>query len=121
MATTASPSLLPSLPPKAREIPATIRSNPLAEPLPRPSWRAIFRVAIVVVVLAWAWNGTGITPGALIEGLQVCREGVLRLVIACSSVCDHLDTAWHETQRKRTGTKLTCAILPSCLESRSTG
>ena len=48
MATTASPSLLPALPPKARTIPAAIRSSPLAEPLPRPSWRTLFRAATVL-------------------------------------------------------------------------
>jgi phosphonate transport system permease protein len=76
---TTSPSLLPSLPPKAREIPASIRSSPLAEPLTRPSWRTLFRAAIVLAVLVWAWRGTGITPGALLEGLPDMANFVSRL------------------------------------------
>ena len=79
MATTASPSLLPALPPKARVIPASIRSSPLAEPLSRPSWRTLFRAAIVLVVLVWAWQGTGITPGTLLEGLPDMANFVSRL------------------------------------------
>ena len=79
MATTASPSLLPALPPKPREIPASIRSNPLAEPLPRPSWHTLFRAAIVLVVLVWAWRGSGITLGALVEGLPDMANFVSRL------------------------------------------
>ncbi|HZO29449.1 MAG TPA: phosphonate ABC transporter, permease protein PhnE [Chloroflexota bacterium] len=79
MATTAPPSLLPALPPKQREIPASIRSSPLAEPLPRPSWHTIFRAAIVLVVLVWAWRGAGITVGALVEGLPDMANFVSRL------------------------------------------
>jgi phosphonate transport system permease protein len=79
LATTASPSLLPALPPKSREIPASIQSNPLAEPLPWPSWRTLFRAAIALVVLIWAWQGTGITLGALVEGLPDMANFVSRL------------------------------------------
>ncbi len=79
MATTASPPLLPSAPPKPREIPASIRTNPLAEPLTRPSWRTLAKAALVCAVLAWAWQGTGITPLALLEGLPDMANFVSRL------------------------------------------
>lgn len=79
MATTASPSLLPALPPKPRAIPAAIQQSPLADPVSRPSWRSIARAALVVAVLAWAWQGTGITPSALVEGLPDMANFVSRL------------------------------------------
>lgn len=75
MVTTASPSLPPSI----RQIPAGIHGHPLAVPLARPSWRAIANAAVIVVVLGWAWNGTGITPGALLSGLPDMANFVSRL------------------------------------------
>ncbi len=79
MATTASPFPLPTLPPKPRQISAAISRNPLAEPLPRPSWRTVLRAVLFVAVLIWAWRGTGITPGALLEGLPDMANFVSRL------------------------------------------
>jgi phosphonate transport system permease protein len=75
LATTASPSL----PPSARQIPDQVRANPLAEPLPRPSWRTIAKTVVLIAVLVWAWQGTGITPGALLSGLPDMANFVSRL------------------------------------------
>jgi phosphonate transport system permease protein len=75
---TTSP-LLPALPHKSREIPRSIRDSPLAEPLPRPSWRGVARVVIALAVLGWAWQGTGITPSALWSGLPDMASFVSRL------------------------------------------
>ena len=75
MVTTASPSL----PPSVRQIPAAISANPLAEPFARPSWRTIANAVVIVAVLGWAWQGTGITLGALVSGLPDMANFVSRL------------------------------------------
>lgn len=71
----ASSSLLPS----ARAIPPTVRAHPLAEPLPRPSSGALLKAALAVAVVGWAWQGTGITPTALVAGLPDMANFVSRL------------------------------------------
>ena len=76
MATT---SLLPSRPPRSRSIPAEIQASPLAAPFTPPGWRGIARAAIVCAVLVWAWQGTSITPRALLEGLPDMASFVSRL------------------------------------------
>ena len=76
MATT---TVLPSRPPSARQIPASIQASPLAAPFSRPSWRSVARAAVVLAVLIWAWRGTGITLQALLEGIPDMLNFVSRL------------------------------------------
>jgi phosphonate transport system permease protein len=68
-------------PPRAgrHPIPPAVRDNPLAAPLGRPSWRALLTAALVLGVVAWSWSGTGITIGALLDGLPGMADFVSRL------------------------------------------
>lgn len=67
----------PARPP--RDLPLTVRTNPLAEPLPRPTLRGILVTAVAVAIIAWAWSGTGITFSALVDGLPAMGDFVSRL------------------------------------------
>jgi phosphonate transport system permease protein len=62
-----------------REIPPSVRDNPLTTPFPRPSVRSILIGAVAGAVVVWAWLGTGITVGALVEGLPNMADFVSRL------------------------------------------
>lgn len=113
MATTASPSLPPSL----RPIPDAIRSNPLAAPLRRPSWRSVANAALVVAVLGWAWHGTGITPGALIAGVPDMVNFVSRLFPPNpAAIPDAIGPILETVQMAIVGTLLAVVIaFPLCL------
>lgn len=65
--------------PRQRQIPPSVRTSPLAQPIPRPTLPGLIRAAILIAVVAWAWRGTGITPGALVEGLPDMANFISRL------------------------------------------
>lgn len=71
---TASPSR-----PRRRDIPPSVHSHPLADPLPRLTWPGALRLVVVIAVVVWAWNGTGITIPALVEGWPDMANFISRL------------------------------------------
>jgi phosphonate transport system permease protein len=56
-----------------------VRASRLAEPLPRPSASGLLTGTVAAAVLVWAWRGTGITAGALVDGLPDLAGFVVRL------------------------------------------
>ncbi len=58
---------------------ATVRANPLAAPVPRPGLKGIAVAVAIGAVIVWAWNGTGITLSALIDGWPAMADFVSRL------------------------------------------
>jgi len=65
--------------PNAARVSLDVRSNPLAEPIPRPSARGLIIAAVVIGVVGWSWNGTGITIPALIDGWPDMADFISRL------------------------------------------
>ncbi|MBA3414406.1 MAG: hypothetical protein H0U10_04170, partial [Chloroflexia bacterium] len=64
---------------RRHEPPAVVRQSPLVEPLPRPTLRGLATVIGSVLVLGWAWIGSGITLDGLVEGLPDMADFVSRL------------------------------------------
>jgi phosphonate transport system permease protein len=109
---TASPSL-----PRQRDIPPSVRTSPLAEPLSRPSIVGLARAAVIVAVLAWAWSGTGITPWALVEGWPDMANFISRLFPPNPGViAEGIPPLLETIQMAITGTLLAvCIALPLSL------
>jgi len=61
------------------DIPPAIREHPLAQPLRLPSLRRVATAVALLAVLVWAWLGTGVTAGALVEGWPDMVDFVRRL------------------------------------------
>jgi phosphonate transport system permease protein len=60
-------------------ISAAVRSNPLAAPVPRLGPKGIAIAVGTGAVVVWAWNGTGITLPALVDGWPAMADFVSRL------------------------------------------
>ena len=95
MATTATPSLLP----KAREIPRSIRSSPLAEPLPRPSWRGIARLVLVLAVSTRIQRVKHLKANAHMH----VAAGRLQDVLRCGLTCACAEHAHEEHKHTQSG------------------
>lgn len=63
----------------SNHVSASVRANPLATPVPRPGLKGIAIAVATGAVIVWAWNGTGITLPALVDGWPAMVDFVSRL------------------------------------------
>lgn len=105
MATTSPSSRRP------RDIPLSVRTNPLAEPLRWPSWSGLVRGGIFLAVVVWAVSGTGITPVALVDGFPDMVNFISRLFPPNPEVIlEGVQPLLETVQMAITGTLLAVAI-----------
>lgn len=113
---TVSPSIR-----RPRDIPPSVLASALAEPLPRPSRTGLVRGGIFALVIVWAFIGTGITPGALIEGLPDMANFISRLFPPNPGVIlEGIPPLLETVQMAITGTLLAvCVAIPLSLLAAS--
>jgi phosphonate transport system permease protein len=64
---------------RSHDLPAAVRESPLIEPFPRPTLRGLGIALSAILVMIWAWQGSGVTIGALVTGMPDMADFVRRL------------------------------------------